>query len=372
MAYAEETARNMVTEAARRLLEAGLVARTWGNISARISDTQFVITPSGMGYEHMSPDDLVTVNIADGSWEGSRKPSSEKGIHADAYRLRPEVNFVIHTHQEAASIWGITGMPLTGMERAYLGEVVPCAGYGMPSTRKLRKAVAEVMEKYPYSRAFLMKYHGALCLGEGCEEAFAVAGELEEVCREKIASVCKKTPQKESKAADYGKSIRKDGKFCLYLDGGKTVYHLKRMPKQLPEAAAVHGEIYRKTDASCVIWTADPAVREFSSRGIALRPYLEDLIQIAGVTIRCTGGISPAEIAGGLGGRNAVLVFGEGAFCTGPTKEDAEAVAALLEKGCRAALFAETEEHCVPVGYLDGWIQRLVYVKKYARKKEER
>lgn len=69
MAYTEETARNLVTESARKLLRTGLVARTWGNLSARISATQFVITPSGMGYEHMRPEDLVTVNIEDCSYD---------------------------------------------------------------------------------------------------------------------------------------------------------------------------------------------------------------------------------------------------------------------------------------------------------------
>ena len=99
MAYTEAEARNLVILSARRLVDAGLTARTWGNLSARISDEQFVITPSGLGYDIMEPEDLVIVNISDLSYEGNRKPSSEKGIHADAYRLRPEVNFVIHTHQ---------------------------------------------------------------------------------------------------------------------------------------------------------------------------------------------------------------------------------------------------------------------------------
>ena len=103
MAYTEETARNLVTESARKLLRTGLVARTWGNLSARISATQFVITPSGMGYEHMRPEDLVTVNVEDCSYGGPRKPSSEKGIHAAVYSMRPEVNFVIHTHQQLLS-----------------------------------------------------------------------------------------------------------------------------------------------------------------------------------------------------------------------------------------------------------------------------
>ena len=129
MAYSETEARRLVAESAKRLLDAGLVARTWGNISARIPDGQFIITPSGMGYEHMGPEDLVKVRIEDCSWEGERKPSSEKGIHADAYRLRPEVNFVIHTHQEAASIYGVTGRTLTGLESECLGAAVPCAEY---------------------------------------------------------------------------------------------------------------------------------------------------------------------------------------------------------------------------------------------------
>ena len=92
MIYSEAEAREAVIEAGHRLREAGLVARTWGNISARISEDQFVITPSGLAYETMRPEDLVIVNIQDGSHQGSRKPSSEKGIHADAYRLRPDIH----------------------------------------------------------------------------------------------------------------------------------------------------------------------------------------------------------------------------------------------------------------------------------------
>ena len=121
MIYSEAEAREAVIEAGHRLREAGLVARTWGNISARISEDQFVITPSGLAYETMRPEDLVIVNIQDGSHQGSRKPSSEKGIHADAYRLRPDIHFVIHTHQNAATVFGIGGMDLTKDLRALRG-----------------------------------------------------------------------------------------------------------------------------------------------------------------------------------------------------------------------------------------------------------
>ena len=63
MYYSEAEARQLVVEAGHRLLENGLIARTWGNISARISDTHFIITPSGLAYETMKPEQLVKVLV---------------------------------------------------------------------------------------------------------------------------------------------------------------------------------------------------------------------------------------------------------------------------------------------------------------------
>ena len=96
MAYEIEEAKRIVVEAGKKLVESGLIARTWGNVSARISDTQFVITPSGRAYEDLTPEEIVVVNIDDCSYEGDIKPSSEKGVHAAAYRHHPTVDFVIH------------------------------------------------------------------------------------------------------------------------------------------------------------------------------------------------------------------------------------------------------------------------------------
>ena len=80
-----DKAKRAVIQAGRKLVEKGLAARTWGNISMRISDTQFVITPSGLPYDTLTEDKIVTVNIRDVSYEGHVKPSSEAGIHADVY-----------------------------------------------------------------------------------------------------------------------------------------------------------------------------------------------------------------------------------------------------------------------------------------------
>ena len=105
-------AKQLVIKAGIEVVEYGLIARTWGNISCRVDDKRFVITPSGRPYETLTPDEIVVVNIDDCSYEGDIKPSSEKGIHAEAYRLRPEVNFVIHTHQMQASVISALGMDI--------------------------------------------------------------------------------------------------------------------------------------------------------------------------------------------------------------------------------------------------------------------
>ena len=76
MAYELQEARELVIRAGLELSESGLIARTWGNISARISDTQFVITPSGRAYEDLTPDQIVITNIEVCSYEGSETPSS--------------------------------------------------------------------------------------------------------------------------------------------------------------------------------------------------------------------------------------------------------------------------------------------------------
>ena len=76
MAYTEREARKLVVENGRRLLERGLVAPPWGDIRARVWDTHFIITPSGMAYDTMTEDQLVLVDGRDGSYQGERKPSA--------------------------------------------------------------------------------------------------------------------------------------------------------------------------------------------------------------------------------------------------------------------------------------------------------
>ena len=174
MYYNENEAREQVIKACSRLVERKLIARTWGNISARISADEFIITPSGMAYESLVPESLVRVRISDLSHEGDIKPSSEKGVHAAAYSLRADVKFIVHTHQHYATAVSVEGKDT---------DFAVCIGYALSGTKTLCRNAAQELNSHPDAKAFLMARHGALLLGESCEEAFMLAEQLENESR---------------------------------------------------------------------------------------------------------------------------------------------------------------------------------------------
>ena len=175
----EATAREAIVDAGRRLVAAGLVARSWGNISLRLDKERCLITPSGRLYSDLKADEIVIYQIHTAKYEGSLKPSSEAGLHARIYQVRPEVHAIIHTHQPQASVLAAAhvDLPLAGdMQRELLGSWVRCAPYALPSTKKLVTATSRALGG---GRAVLMANHGALCVGENLDDAFGVADALE-------------------------------------------------------------------------------------------------------------------------------------------------------------------------------------------------
>lgn len=176
----EKELRKQIIEACLYLQKTGLIARTWGNVSARLNDNQFIITPSGLAYEQTQPEDLVIVNISDCSYDSNqRKPSSEKGVHASAYKLRPDVNFVVHTHQFYASAICADEASVTLSN----GDFVPCAEYGLPSTKTLQNNCADVFEKFKQANMFLLAKHGAITFGSTMKDALDNAETLEKECK---------------------------------------------------------------------------------------------------------------------------------------------------------------------------------------------
>lgn len=177
-----ELARKIVCESGKKLVQDGLIARTWGNVSVRIDDRRMIITPSGRKYEELTPEDMVLVDIYTLKYEGI-KPSSELKLHCEIYKTRPHIHAVIHTHQLYASIVAASQNDVEILDPEHqkiLGAtVIKAAPYALPNSKSITVDTAKAVEN---SFAALMSNHGALCIGVNMENTFQVAHALEDAC----------------------------------------------------------------------------------------------------------------------------------------------------------------------------------------------
>ena len=365
MPYTTKEASEKVIAAGLDLLKSGLIARTWGNVSARIFDEEFIITPSGRAYETLTPEDLAVVKIADGSYdEKGPKPSSEKHLHAAIYRLRPDADFIVHTHQNYATALSTLGETFTvpqepdkdpsASPRALLGLRVPTASYGLSGTKKLAENVAEALANNPHSKAVLMQNHGAVILGSGYEEVFRAAHALEELAE---------TVYRELVGDEFPKDHENGtplGKYMRFTHAG------------------IHDENYRwnrtfiRTGAEVIAECASPFVLRMSEYGKAVPAYVDDMAQFAGTQVRClqrgAGDMEAARAITEMPG--AVLIKWRGAVICAPSEDEAEAFLMVLEKNCMAALLAAAGNEPKTVGIPERILEHRFYVKKYSKQKD--
>ena len=405
MAYEIQEAKELVVKAGKELIEKGLIARTWGNVSARISDTQFVITPSGRAYEDLTPDEIVVVNIEDCSYEGEIKPSSEKGVHAAAYRHHPTVDFVIHTHQKAATIVSITGMTITNVYdefRDVLGDTVPCAAYAMSTTDSLRKKVEMCIMTNPSARAIMMMHHGTICMGDSYEHAFALAEGLEKCCEKVIKDnylrhSWAKTYSDDDKRGyflkkngaqfmpdeicDLGSSVRNGKTFTLTVGGESVDVDVETgvgINGIAPKVEKIHRAIYNTEDCTIIRHLTSPDVVAVSCTGDDMIPMIDDFAQIVGVNVKNCAWIDgdtdecAKEIGNAIDNRNAVLIQGNGALVTGNTEGDMEALDIIMNKGCEAVIDVNIFNRAHYVPKLECFLMRTVYLAKYSKKIDEK
>ena len=400
MAYEIDEAKKLVVEAGKKLIEMGLIARTWGNVSARISDTQFVITPSGRAYEDLTPEEIVVVNIEDCSYEGDIKPSSEKGVHAAAYRHHPTVDFVIHTHQKAATIVSITGMNITNVYdefKGVLGDEVPVADYAMSTTESLRKKVEMCIMMNPGARAIMLMHHGTICMGDDYDHAFALADSLEKCCEKVIKdnylrhSWAKTYSDDDKRAyylnklgagempaqiADLGSSVRSGNIFTLTV--GDTVVDVDietglGINGIAPKVAKIHQAIYKAEDYTMIKHLTTPDIVAVSCTGEGMVPMIDDFAQIVGTDVKNCPWIDgdtddcAAEIGKAIEDRNAVLIQGCGALVCGNTDGDMQALEIIMDKGCEAEVDVSIFNRAHYVPKIECFLMRTVYLMKYSK-----
>ncbi len=190
-----EDLKQQVYEANMELPREGLVTYTWGNVSGIDRSRElFVIKPSGVDYESLTPEQLVVVDLNGEKVEGDLNPSSDTPTHLELYRAFPEVGGIVHTHSSWATSWAqaAKGIPCYGTTHAdyFYGEI-PCARTLTPEEidqnyeTNTGLVIAETfMGKNPmYVPGVLCANHGPFSWGRNAGEAVHNAVVLEEVAK---------------------------------------------------------------------------------------------------------------------------------------------------------------------------------------------
>lgn len=142
-----------------------------GNISARYKDGM-LITTSGSANGYLSENQIVYTDFEGNSLEEGKKPSSEKFLHIELYKIRPEFNFIIHVHAPYLSSFASAGKDLMApimAENVFYFGGIPLAEYALPSTIELVKNTVKYFDKYD---AVLMANHGFIIGSRTIEDAY--------------------------------------------------------------------------------------------------------------------------------------------------------------------------------------------------------
>ncbi len=189
MAEGEIELRRKIVEAGRRLHARFFVASNDGNISARLGEDRFLVTPTGVNKGDLAPEDLLLVDGRGDVLAGARKPTSEMKMHLAIYRLRADVRAVVHAHPPAAT--GFAACRIRLDQDVLLPEVIFSLGrigfaeYGTPSTEEIPRAVEKEIAG---CEALLLANHGAITVGEEVLAAYYRMEVLEMYARVRLVT----------------------------------------------------------------------------------------------------------------------------------------------------------------------------------------
>lgn len=178
-----EKEKKQVLDAALEMKKCNLVSLSGGNVSMRVGADLYLVTPSGMVYEQMDPEDVCLINGKCEVVEGKRKPSSDSSALIYMFEHMPKMNAIIHTHQPWATAAGfvvdeIPDFLVTIMDACKnpvkVAPFTPSSAIGMGVL---------AVEYAGDSLAVILKHHGVVTYGEDLEEAVYAAVYLEEAAK---------------------------------------------------------------------------------------------------------------------------------------------------------------------------------------------
>jgi L-fuculose-phosphate aldolase len=184
----DDALREAVIGACRELVRRGLALGTSGNVSVRRDERHFFISPTGMPYDSLEPDDIPLMHF-DGRWFGRRLPSSEWRFHRDVFASRNDVAALVHTHSPQATSLACTGRGIPAFHYMVAiagGSDIRCAPYCTFGTQELSAAAVAALAG---RKACLLANHGVIALGADLPAALALAGEIENLAAQYCAAL---------------------------------------------------------------------------------------------------------------------------------------------------------------------------------------
>jgi L-ribulose-5-phosphate 4-epimerase len=172
------------------LVRYGLVVWTGGNVSGRVPGTDyFVIKPSGVSYDDLTPENMILCHldgtVVEGTPGSDRSPSSDTAAHAYVYREMPEVGGVVHTHSTYAVAWAARAEEIpcviTGMADEF-GGPIPVGPFAIIGDDSIGRGIVETLRGHR-SRAVLMRNHGPFTIGVTAKDAVKAAVMCEDAAR---------------------------------------------------------------------------------------------------------------------------------------------------------------------------------------------
>lgn len=168
----EHQSRRQIVQIGRMLHERDFIAATDGNLSVRLDQRRILITPTGMSKGAMRPSDLVVTDMDGLRLKGKREVTSEVGMHLLIYRMRPDIQAIVHAHPRTATGFAAAGIalnqPLVCEVVIGLGQI-PLAPYGTPGTPELARTLEPLIPDYD---AILMANHGVVVYGADLASAY--------------------------------------------------------------------------------------------------------------------------------------------------------------------------------------------------------
>lgn len=175
----ERELKELICDIGKRMYTNGFVAANDGNITVRLSEKEYLTTPSGISKGYLRPEMIVKVDGKGETLEGGYEPSSEVKVHLKIYEQRGDVGAVVHAHPPYATTFAVAHIPLDSYllpEAVYALGAVPVIPYAQPSTQELADGLVPYLQDYD---AFILENHGTVTVGTDVIKAYYKTETLE-------------------------------------------------------------------------------------------------------------------------------------------------------------------------------------------------